>query len=63
MGGDRLVSRLWGAQCEGKRARGRPRWLYASQEAEDLAKGGVRRLDALDKEKWKKAVSAIKTPQ
>src|SRR5829696_7888890 len=43
MGGDRLVSRVWVAQCEGKRARGRPRWMYEKQEAEDLAKGGVHR--------------------
>ena len=63
MGGDRLVSRVWGAQCEGKRARGRPRWMFDKQEAEDLARGGVHRLDALDKEKWKKAVKEIKRPQ
>jgi hypothetical protein len=63
MGGDRLVSRVWGAQYEGKRARGRPRWMYTNQEAEDLARGGLHRLDALDKEKWKKAVKEIKTPQ
>jgi len=63
MGEDRLVSRVWGAQYEGKRARGRPRWMYANQEAEDLARGGLHRLDALDKEKWKKAVKEIKTPQ
>ena len=25
----RLVSRVWGAKCDGKRAKGRPRWIFA----------------------------------
>src|SRR5271155_1128704 len=35
MDGNRLVSRIWGGNCDGKRARGRPRWMYAEQEAAD----------------------------
>ena len=56
------MSRVWGAQCEGKRAKGRPRWIYAKQEAEDLARGSLGRLDALDKVKWKAAIKAINGP-
>jgi sorting nexin-29 len=63
MGGDRLVGRVWGAQCEGKRGRGRPRWIYEQQEAEDLARGGIHRLLALDVKEWNRAVRRIKEPQ
>jgi hypothetical protein len=59
MDGNRLVSRVWGAQCEGKRARGRPRQTYVKQEAEDLARGGISRAMALEKAKWRAAVGKI----
>ena len=62
MASSRLVSRVWGAQCEGKRAKGRPRWIYAKQEAEDLARGSLGRLDALDKVKLNAAIKAINRP-
>ena len=63
MGGNRLVGRVWGAKCEGKRGRGRPRWMYEKQEAEDLARDGVHRLQALDGKEWKRVVRKIKEPQ
>ena len=47
MDGNRLVSRVWGGSCKGKRTAGRPRWIYSRQEAEDLAGGGLSRFDAL----------------
>jgi hypothetical protein len=37
--------------------------MYINQETEDLTRGGLYRLDTLDKEKWRKAVKEIKTPQ
>lgn len=63
MGGNRLVGRVWGAQCEGKRERGRPRWMYDKQEAEDLAKGGVHRLQALNAKEWRNRLQKISEPQ
>jgi len=63
MEGSRLVSKVWGAETDGKRARGRPRWTYARQEAEDVAKGGVYREEALERKRWKEKVEKIGTPQ
>ena len=60
MGGDRLVGRVWGAKCEGKRGRVRPRWIY---ESEDLTRAGVHRLQALGGKEWKRVVRKIKEPQ
>jgi hypothetical protein len=62
MDGNRLVSRVWGAECEGKRARGRPRQTYAKLEAEDLARAGASRIMALEKAKWRAAVRQIGEP-
>jgi exonuclease III len=59
MGGNRLVGRAWGAVCQGKRAKGRPRWIYAKQEAEDLARGRLQREEALVGAKWKAAVRKV----
>jgi hypothetical protein len=53
MDGNRILSRVWGSKCDGKRTSGRPRWMYHSQEAEDLARGRLSRLDALDCDLWK----------
>ncbi len=39
MGWARLVGRVWVMECKGKRGRGRPRWMFSKQEAEDLARG------------------------
>jgi len=63
MDGNRLVSRVWGGSCDGKRARGRPRWMYTEQEAADLARGSLHRWEALDREVWKGKVSKISKPQ
>lgn len=63
MDGNRLVSRVWGGKCDGKRASGRPRWMYPSQEAEDLARGGLSRYDALNREVWKAKVRKIGEPR
>ena len=63
MDGNRLVSRVWGGSCDGKRARGRPRWMYTEQEAADLARGSLHRWEALDREVWKGKVSKICKPQ
>jgi hypothetical protein len=63
MEGSRLVSRAWGWVSDGKKARGRPRWMYAEQEAADLAKGGLHRWEALDRELWKKKVRQISKPR
>ena len=60
--GKRLVSRAWGWVSDGKKARGRPRWMYPEQEAADLAKGGLYRWEALDRELWKKKVRQIRKP-
>ena len=62
MDGNRLVSRVWGAKCDGRWAAGRPRWMYSNQEAEDLAQGGLSRLDALDRDSWKRRVCQIGKP-
>ena len=45
----RLVSRVWGSKLEGKKGRGRPRWSYEMQEREDLARGGLSRVMALER--------------
>ena len=63
MDGNRLVSKVWGWKCEGKRAAGRPRWLYPNQEAEDLARGGLRREEALERDWWKGKVRQIGKPR
>ena len=63
MDGGRLVSRVCGWNCDGKRARGRPRWMYAEQEAADLARGGLHRWKALDRELWKGKVILISKPR
>ena len=63
MNGNRLVGRVCGSECVGSRARGRPRWIYKKQEMEDLARGGLSRLEALDRGKWKAAVGKIGKPQ
>ena len=63
MDGNRLVSRVWGAKCDGRRAAGRPRWMYSNQEAEDLARGGLSRVDALDRDFWKRRVCQISKPR
>ena len=62
MDGNRLVSKVWGWKCEGKKAAGRPRWLYPNQEAEDLARGGLRREEALERDWWKSKVHQIGKP-
>src|SRR5271156_6831131 len=62
MNGSRLVSRAWGRVSDGKKARERPRWMYSEQVAADLAKGGLHRLEASDREFWKK-VRQISKPQ
>ena len=62
MDGARLVSRVWGAKCDGKRDKGRPRWIYARQEAEELARGSLTREAALDRKKWRAAVRLIGKP-
>jgi hypothetical protein len=49
MDGKRLVSRVWGAECHGKRAPGDNRQNYQTLEGKDLAKAGVSRVDALKK--------------
>jgi hypothetical protein len=59
MDGNRLVSRVWGAECNGKRAPGRQRQSYQKLEGEDLAKAGLRRVDALERGKWVKEVKKI----
>src|SRR5258708_16690928 len=59
MDGNRLVSKVWGGKCDGKRARGRPGWMYAEQEAADLARGRMHRWEALDRELWKDKVRLI----
>ena len=56
-----LVSKVWGWKCEGKRAAGRPRWLYPNQEA--VARGGLRREEALERDWWKSKVRQIGKPQ
>src|SRR6266853_4642950 len=63
MDGNRLVSRVWGGKCKGKRATGRPRWMYSRQEAEDLARGGLSRFDALERGLWKEKIRAIGKPR
>jgi hypothetical protein len=63
MDGSRLVSKVWGGTCDGKRARGRPRWMYGEQEAADLARGGMHRWEALDREIWKRKVRQISKPR
>ena len=63
MDGGRLVSRVWGWNSDGKRARGRPRWMYGEQEAADLARGGLHRWEALDRELWKGKVRLISKPR
>jgi len=37
--------------------------MFEKQEAEDLARGGILRIQALDVKVWKKAVLEIKKPQ
>src|SRR6266699_2688330 len=63
MDGNRLVSRIWGEKCDGKRARGRPRWMYPEQQAADLARSRMHRLEALDRELWRMKVRQISKPQ
>ena len=53
------MSRVLSAKCDGRRAAGRPRWMYSNQEAEDLARGGLSRLDALDRDSWKRRMCQI----
>ena len=48
MDGNRLVSRVCEGKCKGKRGTGRPRWMYSRQEAEDLARGGLSKFNALE---------------
>src|ERR1700727_370844 len=62
MDGNGLVSRAWGLVSDGKKARGRPRWMYPEQEAADLAKGGLYKWEALHRELWKKKVRQISIP-
>ena len=62
MDAERLVSRVWGSKVEGKRGWGRPRWSYELQEKEDLAKGGLSRVMALDRVEWKRRVKKITEP-
>jgi hypothetical protein len=62
MDGRRLVSKVWGAECEGRRAKGKPRWMYRNQKAEDLARGSLSRVEALDREMWRRKVSKINKP-
>jgi hypothetical protein len=59
MDANRLVSQVWGAECEGKRAPGRQRQCYQHLEGEDLAKAGVSRVDALEKSKWEEIVKKV----
>ena len=59
MDANRLVSQVWGAECEGKRAPGRQRQCYQHLEREDLAKAGVSRVDALEKSKWEELVKKV----
>lgn len=47
-GQEKPGSSVWGAECEGKRANGRPRWMYKNQEAEDFTRGSLSRVEALD---------------
>src|SRR6266699_232545 len=63
MDANRLVSRIWGGKCDGKRARGRPRWMYPEKQATDLAKGRMHRLEALDRELWMMKVRQISKPR
>lgn len=57
------VSRTWGGKCDGKRATGRLKWMYAEQEAPDLAKGCMHMWETLDRELWKEKVKQISKPQ
>jgi hypothetical protein len=59
MDGNRLVSRVWGAECHGKRAPGKQRQNYQKIEGEDLAKAGVSRVDVLEKVKWIRAIRKV----
>src|SRR3977135_2106022 len=63
MDGNRLVSQVLGWNCDGKRARGRPRWMYAEQEAADVARGRMHRWEALERELWKDKVRQISKPR
>jgi hypothetical protein len=59
MDGNRLVSRVWGAECHGQRASrggGKGRIII---KWKDLAKAGVSWVDALKKVKWKRAISKL----
>ena len=62
MDGNRLVSKVWGAESTDKRARGRPWQSFVKQEAEDLARGGLHRVQALEKVEWMRAVERIGNP-
>src|ERR1700727_2539261 len=62
MKGNRLVSRAWGWVSDGKKARGKPRWMYPEPEAADLDKVGSYMWEALARELWKKKVRQISKP-
>jgi hypothetical protein len=40
-----------------------PGWMFSKHEAEDLVKGGVHRLQALDVKEWHRVIQKIKEPQ
>jgi hypothetical protein len=62
MDGNRLVSRVWGAECDGRRGRGRPRKTHYLQEVEDLARGGLDRAMALERVEWRRKLRQIGEP-
>jgi hypothetical protein len=62
MDGNWLVSRVWGAECDGRRGRGRPWKTHHLQEVEDLARGGLDRAMALERVEWRRKLRQIGEP-